>query len=276
MIRISAFADEIGPDLKLQMDTCESHGIKCIDVRGIDGVGVSRMTLTQAREYKKRMDDRGFTVPCIGSPIGKIKISDDFDEHIELLRHCCELAKAFGTDNIRIFSFYASDGKEIRDQRSEVMERMDAMVRLAEAAGCILLHENEKEIYGAGPEGVKDIFATIKSDNLKGIFDPANFVEEGFRPYDDCWKEGLDELTDYFHIKDKVSGEPACVPAGQGEGQFDLIFKELAGKGYSGVMTLEPHLQAAEQFAGFTGPDLFASAVNALKKTCDEAGISYA
>ena len=124
MITFSAFADEIDPDLTVQMDCCESHGIKCIDVRGIDGKNVSAMTLAEVAEYKKRMDDRGFTVPCIGSPIGKVKISDDFDAHLELLKHCCEVAKAFGTSRVRIFSFYASDGAKIEDQRSEVMDRM--------------------------------------------------------------------------------------------------------------------------------------------------------
>ncbi len=104
MITFSAFADEIGPDLDLQMDTCEANGVKCIDVRGIDGINVSSMTLAQAGEYMKRLGDRGFGVPCIGSPIGKIKISDDFEEHLDLLKHTCDVARTFGTDRIRMFS----------------------------------------------------------------------------------------------------------------------------------------------------------------------------
>ena len=40
-------------------------------------------------------------------------------------------------------------------------------------------------------------------------------------------------------------------------------------------MTLEPHMAAAGQFRGFTGPDLFAEAVSALKTLCDEAGLAY-
>lgn len=275
MITISAFADEIGPDLDLQMDTCEAHGVKHIDVRAIDKTNVSAMTVAQADAYRKRMDDRGFAVPCIGSPIGKIKIGDDFEAHLDLLKHCFDVARAFGTDNIRIFSFYPSEGSEIADQRDAVMERMRRMVEAAESSGCILLHENEKNIYGAKPDGVKDLFATIRSDNFRGIFDPANYVEEGIAPYDDGWKKGLDELTDWFHIKDKTPGRKACVPAGEGDGQMDRIFAELAEKSFTGVMTLEPHLQAAEQFSGFTGPDLFAKAATALKGLLDNAGLQY-
>ena len=275
MITISAFADEIGPDLDLQMDTCEAQGVKCIDVRGIDGTNVSKMTLEQVAEYRRRLDGRGFTVPCIGSPVGKIRMDEDFDEHMDLLKHCFDVADGFGTRLIRMFSFYPSQGANIADERDAVMQRMGAMADSADAADCVLLHENEKAIYGAKPDAIKDLFATIKSPNFKGIFDPANFVEEGIAPYDDGWMQGLAELTDYFHIKDKTPGERACTPAGTGKGQFGEIFADLAERNWSGFATLEPHLAAAGQFAGFTGPDLFTKATDALKALCETAGIAY-
>jgi 3-dehydroshikimate dehydratase len=276
MITFSAFADEIGPDLTLQMDTCESNGIKCIDVRGIDGINVSSMTLDQVSEYSKQLAGRGFRVPCIGSPIGKIKISDDFDEHMDLLKHTFDVARGFGTDRIRMFSFYPTDGMKIEDQRGEAFERFGKMVEAAESAQVYLYHENESGIYGYSPDGVKDLFATFTSDYLKGIFDPANFVNDGFHPFDQGWTQGLAELTDAFHIKDKVLGaEGPCVPAGTGDGQFREIFADLASRGFDDFMTFEPHLAAAGQFAGHTGPELFSTAVTALKSICDEVGLEY-
>jgi 3-dehydroshikimate dehydratase len=276
MITISAFADEIDPCLKTQMDACQANGISCIDVRGIDGITVSDMTLSQAAEYKRQLDGRGFKVPCIGSPLGKIKMDDDFDAHIELLKHSCDVAKVFGTDMIRIFSFYPSAGASIDDQRDGVIERLAAMVDIAQKADCILMHENEGGIYGRKTEGVLDIFSTIKSRHLQSIFDPANFVAEEVRPYDDCWNKGLRELTVFFHIKDKKIGIPTCVPAGQGDGQFDLIFADLKRLGFSGYMTLEPHMKRAEQYRGFTGPELFTKAVQGLKDMLTKHGIPYA
>lgn len=275
MITFSAFADEIGPDLDLQMDTCEANGVKCIDVRGIDDINVSSMTLAQAGQYKKRLDDRGFTVPCIGSPLGKIKISDDFDEHLELTKHTCEIAHVFGTQRIRMFSFYPTDGYDILDQRGHVLERLAKMIEVAEQMDTVMYHENESGIYGSSPGGVKDIFRTFKTDRLKSIFDPANFVNDGFAPFDDGWQAGLAELTDSFHIKDKLPNEGLCVPAGEGAGQFAEIFADLAGREFDDYMTFEPHLAAAGQFKGHTGPELFATAVDALKKLLDEAGLAY-
>ena len=128
---------------------------------------------------------------------------------------------------------------------------------------------------GALPDGVKDLFATIKSPNFQGIFDPANFVHEGIKPFDDGWQQGLAELTQFFHIKDKVHGEKACCPAGEGQGQFPEILADAVARGYDGTMTLEPHLAQAGQFKGFTGPELFGKAVAGLQKVCDAVGMSY-
>ncbi len=275
MLTISAFADEISPELKVQMNVCEAAGVHCIDVRRIGRKNVSAMTVEEGRAYRRQMDDRGFSVPCIGSPIGKIRIDEDFDAHIELLKHCFEMGRAFGTNLVRIFSFYPPEGGRIEDERDAVMERMRAMVELAESADVVLLHENERDIYGARPDGVRDIFSTVRSDHLKGIFDPGNFVCEGVAPYDDAWTQGLAELTDYFHIKDKNPSDAACVPAGEGEGQFEQIFTDLKERNWSGTMTLEPHMAADGQFGGFTGPQLFQRAADALKDLCERAGLSW-
>jgi len=273
MITISAFADEIGPDLDLQMDVCESQGVRWIDVRGIDNKNVSKMTPADTRQYRRRMKDRGFSAACIGSPIGKIRMDEDFDAHMELLKNCFAVADAFETRLIRVFSFYPSKGKAIADERNAVMDRLAEMVRSAEKAGMILLHENEKNIYGAAPDGVKDIFNTIRSEHLKCVFDPANFVEENVAPYDGAWTKGLGDLTFYFHIKDKRRGEDTCIPAGEGEAQIEPIFNDLRKRLWSGFMALEPHMKAAGKFSGFTGPELFAQAAQALKNLCQKTGL---
>lgn len=274
MLTFSAFADEIDADLDVQMDTCAANGVMAIDVRAIDNVNVSSMTLAQVKEYKKRLDDRGFEVPHIGSPIGKIRIGDDFDSHKDLVKHTCDVAHAFGTDRIRMFSFYPTEGADIRDQRDEVIDQFSQMLEIAEAQDAVFYHENEADIYGKTPEGVRDLFGTFNTPRLKGIFDPANFVTEHIKAYDEAWTGGLAEMTHALHIKDKVY-DNGCVPAGQGDGQFPEIFADLARREFSGYATLEPHLAAAGQFSGHTGPDLFATAVNALKKVCDEAGVAY-
>ncbi len=277
MAIISAFADEIDQSLAVQMDVCEQHGIRHIDVRSIDGTNVSAMTDEQVRTHKKQMDDRGFAVPCIGSPLGKIKIDGDLQAHLDLTKRCCEVAHGFDSKYIRIFSFYGpSTGGSVMDHRAKVMEMLAKMVAIGQDAGVVMLHENEKGIYGAGPEGVKDIFATVGSDSFQGIFDPSNYIEEGIDPLADGWQQGLAELTHYFHIKDKARREDkTCVPAGEGSGHIPEILADAKARGFDGYLTLEPHMSNAGQFAGFSGPDKFARAVAGLKGICDQVGLRY-
>ena len=275
MITISAFADEIAKDLDTQIKVCKENGISCIDVRAIDGVNVSKFTTKSARDYAKQLNDASFTVPCIGSPIGKIRIDEPFEPHLDLLKHCCEIAHIFDARYVRVFSFYGPEGGNIADYRSKVMDQIASMVEVASDAEIVLLMENERGIYGEKPEAIKDIFQTIQSDNLKFLFDPANFVTVGISPYDDAWQKGLAELTHYFHMKDWKFGGDSGVPVGEGDGQIEQILADAKARGFEGYMTLEPHLSHGGQFSGFTGPELFTKAVDALKKLCEKVGLEY-
>jgi 3-dehydroshikimate dehydratase len=66
------------------------------------------------------------------------------------------------------------------------------------------------------------------------------------------------------------------VPAGQGDGQLEPILRDVKASGYEGFLSLEPHLQAAGQFSGFSGPKLFKVAADALKALCAKIGIQLA
>ena len=275
MVTFSAFADEIAADLATQMEVCLSNGIRCIDVRAIDEINVSKFTAASAREYAKQLAGEGFTVPCIGSPIGKIRIDEPFGPHLDLLKHCCEMAGVFESGYVRVFSFYGPEAGEIAEHRDKVMNQLADMVAVAEAADVTLLLENERGLYGSRPDAVKDIFATVKSERLKGLFDPANFVDAGVAPYDEAWTQGLAELTHYFHMKDWKYDAEVGSPVGEGDGQIPEILADAKNRGFDGYMTLEPHLVSGGQFSGFTGPELFAKAVSALKGLCDKVGLKY-
>ena len=88
---LSAFADEIDSDLKVQMEVLDQHGIKFIEMRGVNGQNLTSCTLDQVREIKKQLDERGFRLSAVGSPVGKIKITDEFEPHLELFRHTLQI-----------------------------------------------------------------------------------------------------------------------------------------------------------------------------------------
>ena len=269
MFTLSAFADEVSSDFTEQMDILEAEGVKHIEMRGILGKNVIELTDDEAKSVKKMMDDRGFALSAVGSPIGKIKISDDFDEHLDKFKRTVELAEALDAPYIRLFSYFIPEDDDPAKYRDEVMRRMRAKVDAAKDSKVILLHENERHIYGDTGPRCKDILDEMAAPNLKGIVDPANYVICGEDPFD-CWSSMKDE-TIYLHVKDATK-DGEITPAGLGDGRFGDIFKELVGRSFNGFASLEPHLSAAHASRGETAPDLFKWASDSLKKVIDEAG----
>ena len=57
---VSAFADEIGAPLDLQMDVLSRYDIRYIELRSATASPVADYTVSEARAALKRMKDRGF------------------------------------------------------------------------------------------------------------------------------------------------------------------------------------------------------------------------
>lgn len=249
---LSAFADEIDANLLKQIEVLKKHDIFHLELRSIEGVNVSKFTLPYAKEVKKILDDNGIKVSAIGSPIGKIRLDENFEEHMDLLKHVIELAETFETKYIRLFSFYAPKGKPISECKEQVIENMQKMVEIAKDSPVILLHENEKDIFGETANDCLEIFKAINSPKLRATFDPANFVQAGVDvcPYA---YELLKDYVEYIHIKDAISGTKDIVPAGRGDGKIKELLDALKKDNYNGFVTLEPHLG---NFAGFAGLEL--------------------
>ncbi len=276
MIRLTGFGDEVGPDLGQQMDVLGAEGVKFIELRAANNKNVMTFTKDECKEFKKKLDDRDFGISAIGSPIGKVKVTEEFEKTLDSLKHAIELAKFFESDYIRLFTFYPPDGEDINKYRDEVIKRMSRETEVAKDAGVVLLSENESSLYAESPENHADVIRTVNSPYLQGVFDPANFILKGYKPYDRCWPL-LKDITTYFHIKDaKIGvGESKMVPAGQGDGQIPQVLSDAVKSGFSGFVSLEPHLSKGGKFSGFSGPELFTDAIRALKKILNQVGAKY-
>lgn len=278
---LSAFTDEYSQDFSKQIEGMKKHGIKYTEIRGVNGKNISEITLDEAKEVKKMLDSEGLAVWSIGSPLGKIKLTDDIDKHIDLTKHVCEVANILGTERIRSFSFYVPDTSNIAPYRSQVFDWLGRMLEASKPYGTLLCHENEKGIYGEKVEGCIDILNTF-GDGYKCIFDPANFVQADVKTYPDAFSVLGDRIY-YMHIKDCLA-DKSVVPAGKGIGMIPEILRELDKREGTLVLTIEPHLRV---FSGLekleeagntteiknsyaTSEEAFAAAVNAIRSVIDE------
>ncbi len=273
--RLSGFADEIADDLDTQLDVLDDLGIDHLDLRSVDGTNVLDFSDTQVERIRSRLDERGFDVSSIGSPIGKVSIDADFDEHLDRFRTAMVRADDFDTRYIRLFSYWMPDESDPTTYREEVLRRMQQKVELAAENDLVLLHENEKDIYGETPARCRDLLETIDSPHFRAIFDPANFLEIGVHPYPDALLD-LVEYVDYLHVKDAQFGTQGAIePAGSGDADIPAILDALQRRGFNGFASLEPHLAEAGERGGFSGPEAFAVAATALTDCLDEVGATY-
>jgi 3-dehydroshikimate dehydratase len=271
MLKLSAFADEISPSIDEQIRACQENGVHLIELRGVANKNVMDFDDDLCAEIRSKLKAAKMGISAIGSPIGKVKITDPFEPHMDRFRKAVQLAEFFETPLIRMFSFYPPrDGELMYAYRDEVMRRLEAMVEYVENRDVVLVHENEGRIYGEMGKECLDILRTVNSPKLRNCFDFANYVVAGQNPKC-CWAD-LKPYLAHIHIKDATYGGKV-VPAGEGDGCIPALLEDAWKGGYRGVLTLEPHLAHAGQFAGFTGPKLFKVAVDALKKVCQEKQI---
>jgi len=274
MINLAAFIDEYDKTLEGQIEGLKKHNIKLIELRSVDGVNIADISLDDALRIQKKFDENDLKVWSIGSPIGKVDITCDFNEYLNTtVKHIFELAKIFKTERIRMFSFYkAYDNKEL------VFKYLNQMVELAKEYGVTLYHENEKEIYGDTIERVLEIKENCPG--LKFIYDPANFIQCEQDPNESISK--LFSMTSYFHIKDVDKETQELLPAGYGSADIRKLISLMDA--FDFTLTLEPHLAMFEVFNVIDNnpmkhrfefknqKEAFDTAVNELKKLLNEAG----
>lgn len=237
-IKIYAFSDEASADIDKQIAALERNKLQGMEIRNVDGTNVSDITEEKAKEVKSKLDASGLCVWSIGSPIGKIDITDDFGKHLDKFRHTLEIAKILDSRNIRLFSFYMPKRKNPDSYKNEVIDRLGQFCEVAKGYDIVLCHENEKGIYGDTAERCLEIHKALP--DIKGVFDPANFVQCGVDTLK-AW-EMLKDYIYYMHIKDALPSG-FVVPAGKGAGNVQKIAGEYISLGGT-AFTIEPHLIA--------------------------------
>ena len=250
-IRISGFADEISADFDVQLKTVTDLGMHYISLRSADGIGVADYTPDLVKEkLLPRLKAAGVGVSSLGSPIGKVDIKDEagFQKQLAQLRTLCEIAHLLDCRYIRMFSFYMPKDEDPADYRTQVIDKLRQFIAVAEENDVVLLHENEKEIYGDTGARCLDLMQTLGSPVFRSAFDFANFVQCG-QDTEVCW-DMLQPYIEYIHIKDAVHVHNENVLCGTGEGKIaQLLARAIRDEGYEGFLTLEPHLVLFESLS---------------------------
>lgn len=271
MWTLSGFADEISSDLEQQCSVLNEIGIRFIEFRSAWDKNVLDLDDRRIDESRNILERHDIRVSSIGSPIGKVSVTDDFNAHLQRFDRALEVAHRLDAPYIRIFSFYVPTDNKPESCREEVLRRMAALAQRAEKQGVTLLHENEKNIYGDIPSRCLDIVESVGSPRLRVAWDAANFVQCGVRPFSQAFAV-LRPYLEYVQVKDALLADGHVVPAGEGDGQLPETLRALRDDGFDGFFSMEPHLPAT---GGYSKADMFRLATKAFEGLLVAQGIDY-
>lgn len=246
MFKLGVICDEISQDFQTVVNVATEFNLDSIEIRSVWDKPPQDLNDEDITEIKRILESTNLKIIGIASPFFKCDFYNEKEreEHLDILRKCIELAKAFDVKIIRGFAFWQT-GKteEIWDK---IIEAYQEPVRMAEEAGVILGMENEASTSLSTAKLTEKFIRELDSPHVKAIWDPANelFAKGGERPYPDAYNR-LKPLMIHGHIKDAKldpeTGEMTSVPVGDGLVNWKAHLQGYIDDGYDGHLCLETH-----------------------------------
>jgi sugar phosphate isomerase/epimerase len=239
MFYISGFYDEAIGSLQGQIELIKKLGGSYLCPRSLNGKNIADYTAEEfGRDILPTLKAEGIKLSSLGSPIGKINLSDDeaYSVQLKKLGELVKIAEMTECRYIRCFSFF-TNGENDEAAAKKVADKFRGFLDVVQGSGVVLLHENEKKIFGDVPERVLRLYEELNDPQLKLCYDASNYIQCGADP----WKayEATRDYTVYYHMKDCLDGVE--VPLGTGSGKIAELIADLSARNYDGFLTLEPH-----------------------------------
>lgn len=245
----SGISDEAGQAIDTQIKAHRELGWQHLELRLVDGTNLTQLPDNKFDEVYRKVEEAGMKVSCFASAIANWSrpITCDPSIDIEDLERAIPRMHRFRTPYIRVMSYPNDPVTPVpeREWRAEAIRRMKRLAEIAENGGIILCHENCSGWGGQSAENSNILMEEVNSPALRVLFDTGNPVTYG----QDAWEyyQAVYPHIEYVHIKDatkKADGEDHYTYCGEGDGRVRDILRDLLGKGYTGGISIEPHLAA--------------------------------
>jgi sugar phosphate isomerase/epimerase len=260
----SGFADEAGADIDTQIRATRELGWSAIEARDISKVNITDISDAEFDKVCEKLDAAGIRIDCFGSTVanwGKDPRSqEDFEASVTSLKRAIPRMKRLGTTMIRGMSFAV-----VRDEMPDspqlekvIFEKMRKLVAICEDGGVTYVHENCANYGGLSHQHTLKLLEAVQSPNFRLVFDPGNTVGSDRRigrppfakqdSYEFYWQ--VKEYIVRVHIKDAIFEKDGVgifperqhTFPGEGQGEVRRILTDLIESGYSGALSIEPHL----------------------------------
>ena len=256
--RVSVINDEISQDFGHSCEVASREfGMNWIELRGMWKKNIVNLDEKEVAEARRILEKYQLKVTDIASPLFKVdwpgapksKFSEaksfganfNLKQQDEVLDRAIEMAKAFGTDRVRLFDFCRLDDQA--PYRSAINDKLRETADKVAKKNIILVLENESACNTAtGAEAAK-VLDAVKSSNFMLNWDPGNAAASGETPYPDGYNLLPKDRIGHCHCKDAVKKNKKYDWAPMGAGIIDWAgqFKALKRDGYHYAVSLETH-----------------------------------
>jgi sugar phosphate isomerase/epimerase len=263
--KLGIITDEITQKLEDAAGFIASYHLHYCELREMWSRNIMNLGTAEIEQARKIVADHGLTVSDISSPIFKWNLPqmpattekrDTFNASFSesdrdtLLKKSFDLAHAFGSHKVRIFSYW----RVAQPDKAYPYVR-DSLAQAAETASrdqIVLVLENEHTCnVGTGAELGK-ILSDINSPHLKANWDPGNAVMLGETPFPggyEAVRANDIKRIGHMHVKDarkNAAGKIEWAPVGGGFIDWRGQFEALKRDGYDQTLSLETHYRRSD------------------------------
>jgi sugar phosphate isomerase/epimerase len=279
--KLGVISDEVTADLEPALLWAKEFGLEWVELRQVWGKNVTEMEPDNVKKAQDLLAKHSMKISVIDTPYFKIVLpgSGDpsrregkndpvtYDQQKPLLERAVARARDFGTDRIRIFSFWrCPDPKAVFDR---IARELQNTATIAEKEHVRLVLENEYACNVAtGVESI-EMLNVVKSPAFGLNWDSGNAYAAGeHSPYPDGY-EILDKSRIWHcHLKDAhlENGRSVWRPIGSGAIDFVGQFKALLADGYHETLSLETHYSNAAHNREQSSRESMVGLLDAIKR----------
>lgn len=257
MYYFSGIGDEAATNIDDQIRAIKALGWQNLEARNVEVSGFPKGNIHDIPDKAfdilvEKVRSAGIHINCFGSTIanwGK-KIDDPAETSLAEARRAVPRMKRLGTKFVRIMSYAVrQSGDQMAEER---FRRLREITNLFLDNGLQPVHENCMNYGGMGWPFTLELLEKVPGLNL--VFDTANpvFNDDRSKPQpwrkQDPWEfyEHVKEHIVHVHVKDArwnpAKNDADYTMPGEGDGKVREILKDLLASGYSGGISIEPHI----------------------------------
>jgi sugar phosphate isomerase/epimerase len=258
IFKLGAISDGFSDDFEEALKLMKGYGLEWVEIRHIWGhVYNTEASPEQIRRVRELLDQYGFHVSVVSTafykctlpgttPVGKMRDAYPYAEQMEMLKRAADRAHAWGTETLRVFTFWRVAEPEKIAER--VAEELEKAAEVARRAGVRLAIEDEGACNVKTGHELARLLAAVKAPNVGANWDVGNPVFSG----EVSFPSGYDVLPKnriwHMHVKGVACETPGkqCHDAPADQGSIDLVgqFRALRRDHYTGTISLECEYKA--------------------------------